>query len=468
MDGNLLDLSANVLLTKFGAGEHKPGSGSAAAFQGMLSAHLICTVITLTCDPKRSETYKNQIEEMAAAERDIRDRILPRLEYLFQEDSFQFDKAIKLRIKRDLEKNKAQQKKLSKEAKEALIPATEVPIEIASLCGELASYALLTFTAGFKSARGDSGVALSGAASAMGGCLSIIDLNLLTCLPNKWTKNIQHQTTLLRHSYNNFLAQIEKNFNLLRDEVNRNTEYIEQIKVFENKNSVGLISSYEDVEYLATRLQRTIWEYRDKIWKKETPTNPLEILDPENAIKIVGYNLDKYTTLGQYSEGGDIFEVAGHIDNKSKQISISEQFSKETQLFTAAHELGHAIMHDQSELHRDRPIDGSAGPHGRDRTEVQADKFATYFLMPKKQIVRTFTSIFLTSQFAIDEATAFALGSGSIDELKAECKNLHALSRKLASTEYYNQKDFSSMAKQYGVSVEAMAIRLEELELLVY
>jgi formiminotetrahydrofolate cyclodeaminase len=31
-------------LMKFGAGNHKPGSGSAAAFQGMVSAKLISTV----------------------------------------------------------------------------------------------------------------------------------------------------------------------------------------------------------------------------------------------------------------------------------------------------------------------------------------------------------------------------------------------------------------------------------------
>ena len=38
---SLLEGTVNNLMTKFGAGNHKPGSGSAAAFQCMVSAKLI-------------------------------------------------------------------------------------------------------------------------------------------------------------------------------------------------------------------------------------------------------------------------------------------------------------------------------------------------------------------------------------------------------------------------------------------
>lgn len=468
MDDHLLDLPANKLLAKFGAGEHKPGSGSAAAYQGLLSASLICTVITLTLEPRRREIYKDWIDDLEIAKNDIEDRISPQLEYLFEEDSSQFDKAINLRKERDNEKDIVKRQRLSEEALEALIPATEMPIEIAKLCEKLARYALLICKVGFKSARGDSGVALSSAVSAIGGCLSIIDLNLLSFTPNNWTKNIGDQVNQLRRRYDELSIEIEENLNSLRNEVNQSVEFFEQIGIFKDKHSAGSISSDEEIEDLVRRLQLTIWKYRKKIWKTKTPTKPLEILDPEKVVGLLGYGLSKSTTLGQYSEGGDVFEVAGYIDNKNNEISISEQFSKETQLFTTAHELGHAIMHDQSVLHRDRPIDGSDSARGRNRTEIQADKFATYFLMPKVQVVRTFSSIFLTDLFVIDESTAFALISGSIDDLKSECKNLRSLSRKLASTESYNLKQFPSLAQQYGVSVEAMAIRLEELKLLRY
>ena len=52
METDLLEKTVNELMEKFGAGNHKPGSGSAAAFQGMVSAKLISTVISLTAEEK--------------------------------------------------------------------------------------------------------------------------------------------------------------------------------------------------------------------------------------------------------------------------------------------------------------------------------------------------------------------------------------------------------------------------------
>lgn len=262
MDDHLLDLPANKLLAKFGAGEHKPGSGSAAAYQGLLSASLICTVITLTLEPRRREIYKDWIDDLEIAKNDIEDRISPQLEYLFEEDSSQFDKAINLRKERDNEKDIVKRQRLSEEALEALIPATEMPIEIAKLCEKLARYALLICKVGFKSARGDSGVALSSAVSAIGGCLSIIDLNLLSFTPNNWTKNIGDQVNQLRRRYDELSIEIEENLNSLRNEVNQSVEFFEQIGIFKDKHSAGSISSDEEIEDLVRRLQLTIWKWR--------------------------------------------------------------------------------------------------------------------------------------------------------------------------------------------------------------
>ena len=46
METNLLKKSVNELMEKFGAGNHKAGSGSVAAFQGMVSIKLISKVIS--------------------------------------------------------------------------------------------------------------------------------------------------------------------------------------------------------------------------------------------------------------------------------------------------------------------------------------------------------------------------------------------------------------------------------------
>ncbi len=104
MNMQLLHISAEKLLEKFGAGDHKPGSGSAAAFQGMISAKLLVTVISLTNEKKRRESYSKSLPKLLKMGDDIQDRIYPELTNLFQEDSNQFDKAIKLRIARDNEK----------------------------------------------------------------------------------------------------------------------------------------------------------------------------------------------------------------------------------------------------------------------------------------------------------------------------------------------------------------------------
>ena len=464
---NLLELSANELLKKFGAGEHKPGSGSAAAYQGMLSAKLIHTVISLTNDPKHRDRYSNCIDDLLRADAEIQNRIYPKSEDLFHEDSIQFDKAIKLRRARDAE-NGSVRKRLSDEALATLKPATEMPIQIAELCEELADFGLLVFDQGFKSARGDSGVAMTGAFSAIAGCLTIIYLNLLSFPPDEWTKNIIIKANDLRSKYEKLSTEINHRLDRLQREVNRKTEFHALVETFKNKKGTYSVSSNADIEELAIQFQRFIWEYRDEIWKNNTPQNPLDILNPENAIKVIGYEFNKKTTLGQHEVSGKLFEVAGLINNQAREISISEQFSIETQRFTTAHELGHAILHNQSVLHRDRALDGSHDSPVRDKTEYQADKFATYFLMPKRQVIKIFSSIFLTDRFVINDLTGFALGSDSVGGLIKECGNLRGLSRKLASTESYNGKHFTSMAKRFNVSEEAMAIRLEELELLEF
>ena len=145
MDKYLLELSANELLKKFGAGEHKPGSGSAVAFQGMLSAQLIHTVISLTTNSKHRHLYTNCIDDLLKIDAEIQERIYPKAEDLFHEDSAHFDKAIKLRRERDAA-NGSIRKILSNEALAALKPATEkTPIQIAEICIELAEFGLLVF-----------------------------------------------------------------------------------------------------------------------------------------------------------------------------------------------------------------------------------------------------------------------------------------------------------------------------------
>jgi len=200
--------------------------------------------------------------------------------------------------------------------------------------------------------------------------------------------------------------------------------------------------------------------------KNENLSNDiLKLIDPSVVFNDIGYSVEFVDSLDHLSNESMV-KIAGFIDPNKKQVFISTDFPKETQRFTLAHELGHALMHEGMKMHRDRPIDGSNMKSKRAPREYEADKFAVYFLMPEIQLNPRFQQLFLTKKFLLNENTIFALDPKGTQNIATNCKSLRDLSRILAKAEHYNGKYFTSLAKQFGVSVETMAIRLEELELI--
>lgn len=221
------------------------------------------------------------------------------------------------------------------------------------------------------------------------------------------------------------------------------------------------------IERAARKLQRDIWQRRHELWPDNVPSDPAKLLDPEVAFRLIGFQYELADTLGQYSNESGTFEVAGIIDRPSRRVQNSRQLPFETRAFTAAHELGHALLHEGMRMHRDRPLDGSQHDRGRrNRTEYEADKFASFFLMPENLLRNRFRQLFLCERFRIDEATAFALDPAGAHDLLSGKKTLRQRARILASATSYNGRHFPSLAERFNVSVEAMAIRLEELDLL--
>jgi|WetSurMetagenome_2_1015567.scaffolds.fasta_scaffold62987_1 Zn-dependent peptidase ImmA (M78 family) len=218
------------------------------------------------------------------------------------------------------------------------------------------------------------------------------------------------------------------------------------------------------LEKKAKDLHAMMWRDKSQIWLDNVPANPIAMLNPELAFQLIGYDYSLNETLGQYHADGKQIEVAGIIDATSRQVCISRQFSHEVRNFTAAHELGHALCHDARGLHRDRPLDGTT--MSREKIEIEADKFASYFLMPAKLVKACFKRHFGTEHFFLNDDTRFALGRG-VSSDRTNCRTLRDLSRVLASAESYNGERFVSLAGQFHVSVGAMAIRLEELALVV-
>ncbi|MDO1449626.1 cyclodeaminase/cyclohydrolase family protein [Rhodocytophaga aerolata] len=463
MNIDLLELPTKELLDKIGAGNHKPGSGSAAALNGILCCKLLLTVIELTLDPKRAKIYAQCSVEFNQIKSKIKETIGPRLEELFKEDAIQFDKAIQKRIERDKVLNQQKKNQLQEEALRELKKSTELPIEIAKLCIELANYAVVVFDKGFQSARGDSGVALSSSLSGLTGCLAIISLNLQSFPKSLWTDKIKIQKNELRKEYERLTSENVKLMNILDTEADTKNEFLAEFveirKMFFGKRNL----KDSDIEKLARRIQNALWKYQDVIWPKNPPSNELSILKPEKVIELLKYAFHKVDTLGVNDSNE---EIAGIINNQDATIQISTMYAPEVVNFTTAHELGHALLHNQIKLHRDIPLDGSENLKNRSMVEREADKFAAYFLMPGKTVTQLFHIFFQTEQLQINEITSYMLANCSPLELSKRIKNQRDFSRLIAKCEFYNLKPFTSLSKIFNVSIEAMAIRLEELNLI--
>jgi len=219
-----------------------------------------------------------------------------------------------------------------------------------------------------------------------------------------------------------------------------------------------------EIEAKAIALQRRLWRERDRLWEGAPPTNPIEVLDIRKALHLVGYDLVFESGLG--NDPRTHIEVAGLIDRDAKVVKASLQFVEPAyQRFTLAHELGHAVLHpDAGGIHRDRPLDGMT--RSREPGEREADRFATFFLMPEKLLRECFVQRFGTECFVLTDDTAFALSRTTSDAVQKKNPTMRHLARTLAAAETYNSRSFKSLAARFGVSVGAMAIRLDELDLL--
>lgn len=469
---DLLDLKTYRLLNDFGAGSHKPGSGSAAALQGMLAAKLLVTVIELNNGVDYKFRYSKALPRLLEMQSIINSRIYPRLTALFQLDSVQFGKTIKERERRNAETDLINHNLLARSALAELKVSIRLPLEIASLCVEIAEFADYVFDNAFQSARGDSQVALSSAVAAVAGSLSIVHLNLLPFGSDsyKWIEKVRLKCESLQNHYDKLNAIASVKMNVLVKKVEAKRSFYKEVdQLLKGTKSAQQITN-KQLEQFARDLQNLVWLNRKSIWGTEISIAERDVLNPSKVFeKVLGYKYDHNHDLGYYFIDGQWVDIAGLIDQDNKLVQISNHTDKHLQNFTAAHELGHALLHKQSVLHRDVPIDGSNELRNRPLEERQADKFASYFLMPAKLVRRRFKLLFNTHDFRITSDSAFNLtGNSSANDLKIKCNDLRGLSLKLASAESYGQDFFEPLSTYFNVSATAMAIRLEELGLMKF
>jgi len=219
MSQALINLPTDQLLTKFGSGGHKPGSGSAAALLGLVACKLIQTVVTLSAG---RDKYQGVEAQLTLANQDILDGIEPVLLMAMQEDSDQFDRVIAMRNQRDAEMDKLKKRQFAEQALHELRAATEIPIRIAETCLHLADRATLVFDLGFKAARGDSGVAISSALAGATGAISIIYLNLTSFKGSDWAVHTRKKADELSQRAQQLQASLlERILRLQKEAVDR-------------------------------------------------------------------------------------------------------------------------------------------------------------------------------------------------------------------------------------------------------
>jgi Zn-dependent peptidase ImmA (M78 family) len=223
--------------------------------------------------------------------------------------------------------------------------------------------------------------------------------------------------------------------------------------------------SRQEIGGIARKLQIELWRRRHEFYPNSKTTNPTDVLDPIFALTAIGYSVQEHDSLGEYFGRDGAFEVAGILDKPTATARISKRFSHPMRNFTMAHELGHAILHDNIRMHRDRPFDGALNGQKREATEIEADVFASLFLLPEKLVRAAFERRFLAKRVVINEETAFALGERGVSSLFGKYRSRRDFSRMMANAAQYNGVHFRSLAENFGASTEVMAIRLEELNL---
>lgn len=453
-----LDEVTSELLEKFGKGSHKPGSGSASALSGLISAKLLLTVISLTKDPKRKINYSKNWDELTEIEDHIQHIIFPKLSELFQEDCVAFDKVIKSRERRDKSNDELDKAMIQKEIDRLMVSAINIPFEIASICFELAKYSLKVFDLGWKAVRGDSGVAIEKALAAIGGSCFVIALNLnhISTL-NEFASTSRLKLNEIRDQLLKLKQQREDKLEILFKELAKKVEL--ETAIFNVKNGIKTdeLNNYIYIEEIARNLHLALWR-KEKSNSPNDTTKLLKLINSKKILKLLGYKVAYSNKIGAEFTSRKFKEIAGVCDNNQNVVAISKNYNTTIQNFTLAHELGHALMHGEGTMFRDIPLDGSE-TNQKDPFEIQANKFAAYYLMPAKLVKSEFERLFNQPTISSREyKLANNLPPSHSIELKQISQELSAIIHKNSGY---------SIAYRFKVSVEAMSIRLLNLKLIL-
>ena len=139
------------------------------------------------------------------------------------------------------------------------------------------------------------------------------------------------------------------------------------------------------IEQDARELLAAVYRESGQLRTNQEFSDLLQLLSPDAAARLLGIEVVYVDDLDVPQGALTQTRLAGILDRDAQRISISNRFALPEMRFTLAHELGHWRLHDHMRMHRDRPIDLQSS-YRRERHEVEADSFASAYLMPRKLV----------------------------------------------------------------------------------
>ena len=215
------------------------------------------------------------------------------------------------------------------------------------------------------------------------------------------------------------------------------------------------------IEEEARHLQKEIYRAKSTLFPMNA--HPLTMLRPEVAAQVLDL---EYIVMDRIPTDQYGLEVAGLLDLPGNAMYISQRFNFRIQRFTAAHEIGHAVLHPNLPglFHRDLPV-FEMQFQKRPQIEQEADYFSACWLAPRKMVTEEFQNRFGKAPLRLSEDVAFHLRGKSTSDLFIEPSGGLKFPCAVASAQKFGGHPFKSLADHFNVSVSAMAIRLRELEL---
>ena len=214
----------------------------------------------------------------------------------------------------------------------------------------------------------------------------------------------------------------------------------------------------DSIEIEVRRLHRKIWDRRHEFCRLGCP--PVELIHPKNAAKVLGYVYEEAPEICDWPPSRRLL-IAGMVDPQGKRVVVSERFAPAVMRFTAAHEIGHIVLHAPRQMLRERATEGPSP--ARNSEECDADRFASLYLMPERLVCKAIGETFGANlPIVVDDNIAFWLDPSGHHELATAPTATQA--RALATCRRnFGGRYITPLHEQFQVSASAMAIRVKEI-----